>query len=74
MEHRVTATESYLIDAHESPPRSGTSVLALTIGGKLCETVWKSDSLLYFDAWASFPKIPKSVRDRQMARYVKEIV
>ena len=64
-----TAQQTELVDAHTFPPVVGRAYLALTHGGKLCEVIWKSDSILYFDAVAEYPKVPASVKRRQMARY-----
>lgn len=69
MNNILTANVVELIDAHEMPPAVGSCVLVLTIGGVLTKTEWKSDSLKYFDAYCEHPKIPESVKKRQLARY-----
>lgn len=66
-----TARNVHLVDAHITPPSIGKAYLALTHGGKLCEVIWKSDSLLYFDAVAEYPKVPLSVKRRQLERFTK---
>lgn len=71
LENLATARNVHLTDAHTTPPAIGKAYLALTHGGKLCEVIWKSDSLLYFDAVAEYPQIPASVKRRQMERYMK---
>lgn len=68
MKGRITAPVAELIDAHQQEPAPGSHVQALTVGGILVSAVWKSDSLRYFDAWAPFPKIPDSVKKRQLGR------
>jgi hypothetical protein len=65
---RPTAHRVELINAHEHPPRPGSRVLALQHGGVLVPTEVKSDFLLYFDAWAPYPKVPASVKKIQLAR------
>lgn len=65
---RPTAQSIFLVNAHDNPPVTGQSVLALTRGGKLVETVWKTDSLLYFDAWCKYPKVPDDVKKLQLSR------
>lgn len=72
LETIVTAKSVHLTDAHKNPPPNGSAVLALTLGGKLVETIWKVDSLKYYDAWSEYPKVPKSVKKRQLARFNKE--
>lgn len=69
MDNILTANIVFMIDAHESPPAVGSSVLALSHGGKLCEAQWKADSLKYFDGYCEYPKIPASIRKRQLERY-----
>ncbi len=58
------APVSELIDAHVRTPEPGTPVLGLTIGGTLVPTVWSSTSLLGFEAWCDYPKVPASVKER----------
>lgn len=65
----LTSRISYLIDTCIEEPPIGSQVLGLSVGGKLCETVWNSSSSRFFDAWCTYPKIPKSVRKRQCERY-----
>jgi hypothetical protein len=59
------------IDAHISPPESGSRVQGLTIGGCQVSLVWTSESIKFIDAWHKHLKVPKSVKDRQMARYME---
>lgn len=69
MDNILTNIVSELIDIKDKQPESGSSVLALTVGGKLCEVVWTSNSHKYYDAWCVYPKIPKSVKERQVERF-----
>lgn len=63
----------YLIDIDDEMPLPGQHVLALGLGGKLCETVWTKDSHEFFKAWAKFPKVPKAVKDKLRKRFpIKE--
>lgn len=41
----------------------GQLVLAIGLGGKLCETVWTRDSSKFFRAWTVYPKIPPEVKE-----------
>jgi hypothetical protein len=68
IEIRPTVESTELVNAHANPPPSGARVLALTQGGTLVPTIWKSDSLQYFDAWCYYPKIPPDVKKIQQAR------
>ncbi len=58
-----------LIDAHIEQPAVGSHVWALTIGGTLVKTVWKSDSIKSYEAWCRNPRVPQSVKDRMSAPY-----
>jgi hypothetical protein len=71
MNKRITTHAAVLTNAHTNPPNIGEQVLALTIGGKLVETTWKSDSLRYFDAWCGYPTIPDDVKALQSDRYTQ---
>jgi hypothetical protein len=66
---RPTAAASCLINAHETRPPVGSRVLVLTHGGHLTTTVWGSNALEQFDAWAPYPQIPADVKAIQEARY-----
>ena len=65
----VTAELVHLIDVLEQEPPNGAKVLALTQGGKLVEATWKHNSKNDFDSWMPYPKIPASVKQRQVDRY-----
>ena len=65
----LTAERVELVDVREHEPPNGSKVLALTQGGKLVEAVWKSNSKHDFDAWGHYPKIPETVKQRQIDRY-----
>lgn len=67
---RPTAHSVSLTNAHTNPPNNGTEVWALTRGGKLCETRWTDESILYFDAYCGYPTIPADVKALQLARYI----
>lgn len=54
----------HLKDIDIEQPAVGQLVLAIGLGGKLCETVWKSDSHRFFKAWMKYPKIPKTVKEK----------
>lgn len=65
----LTADVVELVDSHVQEPPNGSKVLALTHGGKLVETVWKSNSKYDFDSWMPYPKVPETVKQRQVDRY-----
>lgn len=65
----LTAPVVELIDAHIRQPPVGSSVLVLQHGGVLTMTTWTSTSLKDFDAWCPYPKIPVTVKERQLARF-----
>jgi hypothetical protein len=46
-------------------------VLALTLGGKLVETVWSEREADFYDAWSVFPDVPASVKAKQNKRIEK---
>lgn len=54
----------HLIDIDDEMPRRGEAVLALGLGGGLCDVVWGKDSHLFFKAWMPYPKVPKSVKQK----------
>ena len=65
----LTAQMVELMDSYQDQPPNGSKVLALTHGGKLVEAVWKSNSKYEFDSWMPYPKVPDSVKQRQVDRY-----
>ena len=67
----ATSEVSYLIDVLVEEPTAGSRVFGLQHGGCLVQVVWGSDSALQYDAFCKFPTVPQSVKDRQMARYLK---
>ena len=69
----ATALRPELKNAHLNPPMNGMHVQALTHGGKLVETVWNNNSILYFDAWCEFPTIPGDVKELQLSRFTKHM-
>lgn len=62
--NRPVREEVQLIDIDEEMPSPGSLVLALGLGGKLVETVWRSDSHTFFKAWMPYPKVPKKVKEK----------
>jgi hypothetical protein len=69
-EIRPTREVVYLIDIDDEPPRRGQTILALSIGGKLCEVVWGKDSHEFFKAWMPYPKTPKAVKEKLFNLYM----
>ena len=65
----LTAEVVELADVRDGEPPNGSKVLALTHGGKLVEVIWKSNSKYEFDSWMPYPKIPETVKQRQVDRY-----
>ena len=74
-DHNIkTAHIVELIDALVEQPPNGMRVQALTRGNILVSAIWNSDSINTFDAWMYHPKIPLSVKNRQIQRYTKEML
>lgn len=68
----ITSHEpSHWIDAHITPAPAGSRVQALNRDGVQCSAIVDSNFLKYFDGWMPHCKIPKSIRERQLARYTK---
>jgi hypothetical protein len=65
---RITRPQVELIATVDEQPLPGMRVLALQHGGCLVATVWSSKSAADYDAWAPYPKIPRAVKERQLAR------
>jgi hypothetical protein len=65
---RITRPQVELIATTDEQPTPGMRVLALNHGGCLIPAVWTSQSHLDFDAWCAYPKIPRTVKERQLAR------
>lgn len=59
---RPTREVVYLTDTDYEKPNPGETVLAISLGGKLCEVVWNSKSHEHFHAWMPYPKVPKVVK------------
>jgi hypothetical protein len=64
--NRPVALAPTLTDIDVELPANGSHVLAIGLGGKLCEVVWNSKSVDFFKAWCYYPKIPKSVKEKFM--------
>lgn len=60
----------WLIDTDDEMPLTGANVIALGMGGKLCETVWNKDSHKFFVAWMSYPRIPAIVKEKMHNAYL----
>lgn len=60
----------YLIDIDDEMPGRGQAVLALGVGGKLCETVWSKDSHLFFKAWCHYPAVSKELKTKLYNMYI----
>lgn len=69
---RPTVEKAEMFNAHTTPPICGTNVLALSIGGVICNVIWTSTSIQYFDAWQYFLKVPASVKAIQAARFKQQ--
>lgn len=67
----TTHEPTHWIDPHITPAPSGSRVQALTWGGIQVSAIVDSNFLKYFDGWQPHSKIPKSIRDRQLARFTK---
>lgn len=67
--NRKVAKVVELIDIDVEMPQNGQLVLALGLGGKLCEEVWTSNSHKFFKAFMPYPKIPASVKEKLMKQY-----
>jgi len=61
--NRKTKEVVYLTSVSKEEPSIGQLVLAIGLGGKLCETVWTRDSSKFFRAWMDYPKIPPEVKE-----------
>lgn len=70
--NRPTARVVEWINARTNPPQPGSRVLALNHGGVLVPTEVSRDFLLYYDAWAAYPKVPADVKAIQLARFNTE--
>lgn len=66
---RIVRETVYLIDIDDEMPGRGQAVLALGIGGKLCETVWTKDSHLFFKAWCPYPAVSKELKTKLYEMY-----
>lgn len=58
-----TARVAELIDPEEQRPPAGVKLLVVTRGGVLSIGTWSADCL----AWGYLPRIPESVKRRQIA-------
>jgi hypothetical protein len=58
-----------MMDVIEFPPPVGNNLLAISIGGKLCEVVWKRGDEDHFVSWMSYPKIPAKSKKRMHDLY-----
>lgn len=58
-----------LIDTDDEMPTRGQMVLALGLGGTLCDVVWTADSPKHYHAWMPYPKVPPSVKAKLTALY-----
>ena len=66
---RIVTREVYWINAHTKPPRNGRKVRVLNLGG--CDAgsaTWNDESILYFDGWLPFAKVPDDIKAIQLAR------
>jgi hypothetical protein len=63
----------WLIDIDDEMPPAGACVLALGLGGKLCETVWNKKSAEFFVAWMPYPSEPRKVKDKLSRLYLAGI-
>lgn len=66
---RKTEEVVYLKRVTQDDPKSGEHVLALGLGGKLCETVWTSDSHEFFRAYMRYPKIPIDIKQEMLLQF-----
>lgn len=66
---RPTRPVVELIDCDDEMPTSGSSVLAIGLGGTLAPIVWTSESIKFFKAWMPYPKVPVSVKNKLLEQY-----
>jgi hypothetical protein len=66
---RPTSKSCELLDL-DGPlqPFPGQRVFALTLGGRLIETVWSERERGFYDAWCQYPDVPHSVKEKQNMR------
>lgn len=68
---RIVTREVYWNNAHIDPPLNGQEVRALNHDGvDVGKVIWNRDSLLYYDAWLPFAKVPQDVKQIQVGRYL----
>lgn len=71
---RAVTRDVYWINAHTSPPDNGQKVRALNQDGvDVGSTTWNADSILYFDGWLPFAKVPDDIKQIQFSRYPLEL-
>lgn len=66
---RIITRDVYWKNAHTNPPANGMKVRVLNRGGcDAGQTTWNADSILYFDGWLEFAKVPDDIKAIQLAR------
>lgn len=60
---RVVEAAPIWRNALTDPAPSGSTVLALSLGGTLISVQWSSKALEYCVAWLPYPKVPKEIKD-----------
>lgn len=72
MEHdRIVTCAFYWNNAHKIKPYNGQKVRVLNRDGVDAGTAtWNEDSILYFDGWLPFAKIPEDIKSLQLGRYL----
>jgi hypothetical protein len=68
--HRPTEVEVVMRNAHTDPPHIGAVVHCLNHGGAMSYNVtWTRDSIKYYDGWHLSLKVPREIKEIQMARF-----
>jgi hypothetical protein len=60
----ITAPVAELLDPEIHTPPKGVQLLVVTRGGVIIKAPWASDCI----AWGYLPKLPESVKARQLAK------
>lgn len=67
--NRPTREVVYLTNTDDEMPTSGAKVYALSLGGVMCEIIWRADSHKHYAAWMYYPKIPDDVKKKLYDQY-----
>ena len=67
-EKHPTRDITVLFDPFEVPPPRGVNLLVVTVGNVLTQSNWFDGAL----AWGYLPKVPQSVKDREMKKLLEK--